>query len=96
MVLATVAFFVQVAPASPFNEPWSWGGRDATDGGRMAAAARLEELDADAAVTASPQVIALVAERRIVVEMAVGPPEGRWLPYHRGGRHRHDRGRRRR
>ncbi len=80
MVLATVAFFVQVAPASPFNEPWSWGGRDATDGGRMAASAVLDEMAAGAGVTASPQVVALVAERRTVVEMAVGPPEAGWRP----------------
>jgi hypothetical protein len=46
----------------------------------MEASAVLDEMAAGSGVTASPQVVALVAERRTVVEMAVGPPEGRWRP----------------
>ncbi len=79
MVLATVAIFVQVAPASPFNEPWSWGGRDAVDGGRMEAVDLLEErYDPDGAVAVSPQLTALVAERWAVHELPAGPPEEGW------------------
>jgi hypothetical protein len=79
MVLATVAIFVQVAPASPFNEPWSWGGRDAVDGGRMEAVDLLEErYDPDGAVAVSPQLTSLVAERWAVHELPAGPPEEGW------------------
>lgn len=81
MVLATVAIFVQVAPASPFNEPWSWGGRDAVDGGRMEAVDLLEErYGLDGAVAVSPQLTALVAERWAVHELPAGPPAQGWRP----------------
>jgi hypothetical protein len=81
MVLATVAIFVQVAPASPFNEPWSWGGRDAVDGGRMQAVDTLEErYGLTGAVAVSPQLTALVAERWAVQELPLGPPDRGWRP----------------
>jgi hypothetical protein len=81
MVLATVAIFVQVAPASPFNEPWSWGGRDAVDGGRMEAVDLLEErYGLDGAVAVSPQLTAMVAERWAVHELPAGPPAQGWRP----------------
>lgn len=80
MVLATVAIFVEVAPTSPFNEPWSWGSRDAADGARMEAVDVLDDLDAGGGVTASPQLTSLVAERSKVEEMSAGPPTGAWIP----------------
>lgn len=80
MVLATIAFFVQVAPASPFNEPWAWGSQDDVDGGRMEAVDLLEADYGDGPVSVSPQVTALVAERREVVELGAGPPAPTWRP----------------
>ncbi len=80
MVLATVAFFVQVAPASPFNEPWAWGSQDDVDGGRMEAVDLLEAEYGSGPVSASPQVTALLAERRVLRELGAGPPSTRWAP----------------
>lgn len=80
MVLASAAIFVQVAPASPFNEPWSWGSQDAADGARMEAVERLDEIDAGGGVTVSPQLASLVAERRSVHEITAGPPRREWRP----------------
>ncbi len=80
MVLATVAIFVQVAPTSPFNEPWSWGSKDDADAARMQAVDLLDELDPGGGVSASPQVTALVAERAHVDEVPAGPPDEGWEP----------------
>jgi hypothetical protein len=80
MVLATATIFVQVAPASPFNEPWSWGGRDAVDGGRMEAVDVLEDEYGTGPVWASPQITPMVAERRVVRELDAGPPADDWWP----------------
>jgi hypothetical protein len=80
MVLATVAIFVQVAPASPFNEPWAWGSQDDVDGARMEAIDVLDDLYGDGAVTVSPQMTVLVAERARVEEIGVGPPGTAWVP----------------
>ncbi|CAN5489658.1 hypothetical protein BH24ACT4_BH24ACT4_03460 [soil metagenome] len=80
MVLATIAIFVQVAPTSPFNEPWRWGSQDDVDGARMEAVDLLDEIDPGVSVSASPQVTALVAERAHVDEVPVGPPDEGWEP----------------
>lgn len=80
MVLATVAIFVQVAPTSPFNEPWSWGSQDDADGARLEAADLLDEIDPGISVSASPQVTVLLAERTRVDEVPVGPPDEGWEP----------------
>jgi hypothetical protein len=80
MVLATVTIFVQVAPASPFNEPWSWGGQDGVDGARLDAVDKLDELYGNGPVTVSPQLTSLVAERRQVEQIAVGPTGEDWRP----------------
>ena len=80
MVLAVAAIFVQVAPTSPFNEPWSWGSQDASDGARQEATDQLDDLDPTGGVTASPQLTALVAERAIVDEIPAGPPPNGWEP----------------
>lgn len=80
MLIATVSIFVQVAPASPFNEPWSWGGRDAVDGARMQAIDALDEVYGDGPVSVSPQLMTLVADRPEVVELRAGPPELPFVP----------------
>jgi hypothetical protein len=80
IVLATVAIFVQVAPASPFNEPWAWGSQDEVDGARLEAIDTLDELYGDGAVTVSPQMTVLVAERARVEEIGVAPPGTAWVP----------------
>lgn len=80
MVLASLTIFVEVAPTSPFNEPWSWGSQDEADGARLEAVERLEDLDPTGSVTSSPQTTALVAERVRVEEMPAGPPEAGWTP----------------
>lgn len=77
LLFSTAAFFIQVAPASPFNEPWGWGSRDATDGARLEAIRRLPD---DAAVTVSPQLSAMVADRPVVREIPLGPPPPSWRP----------------
>lgn len=80
MVLATVAIFVQVAPASPFNEPWAWGSQDEVDGARLEALDVLDERYGDGAVTVSPQMAALVAERAHVEEIGIDYPGTAWAP----------------
>ncbi len=72
LVLAAAVIFVQNAPSSPYQQPWAWGSRDDTD------QARLDAIDAvpdRAGVTVSPQLAALVAERRVVHDTWIGPPE---------------------
>lgn len=80
MMLGTLAVFVQVAPASPFNEPWSWGGQDGTDGARMEAVDVLDRLYGARPVTVSPQLSSLVAERAVVTEVPTQPPVRTWRP----------------
>ena len=80
MALASVTIFVQVAPASPFNQPWSWGSQDATDGARTEAVEVLDDLHGIAPVTVSPQLTPLFAERSRVEVTTTGPPERGWTP----------------
>ena len=70
LLSGAVLLFVIEAPTSPYRRPWAWGGRDAADGARLAA---VELVPEDAAVAASPSVIALVAERAVVVELPPVP-----------------------
>ncbi len=72
LVLASAVLFVQSAPSSPYQQPWAWGSRDDTDRARLAAVDAVPET---AAVTVSPQLAALVAERRVVHDTWIGPPE---------------------
>lgn len=80
MIVGTAMIFVQVAPASPFNEPWAWGSQDAADGARMEAVDRLDELYGSGPVTVSPQLTVLVAERAEVFEIGIAPPDDIWQP----------------
>jgi len=80
ILLASIAIFVQVAPASPFNEPWAWGSQDEVDRARMDAVDVLDEVDGATSVTVSPQVTVLVAERARVEELGIAPPGEGWEP----------------
>jgi uncharacterized membrane protein len=71
IVVASLILFVQNAPSSPYQQPWEWGGRDMVDTARVVA---VETIDADAALTVSPQLSAEVAERDEVFETPLGPP----------------------
>ncbi len=65
LVLASVVFFSRDADNSPYRRPWRWGRQDIED------AARLEVVDLvgdDDAVRASPSMLPLLAERRILYE----------------------------
>jgi hypothetical protein len=74
LVLALFAgallLFIAESPTSPYQEPWSWGSRDAVDGARSEAAERIEP---NAAVAVSPTATALVAERADVLELPLDP-----------------------
>jgi len=80
IMLATATIFVQVAPASPFNEPWSWGSQDQVDGARLEAVEVLDEVYGDGPLATSPQIAPLVAEREELSELAVAPPGDHWYP----------------
>ena len=66
LVLASAVFFIQDAPASPYEEPWAWGNRDVTDHARLDAADLVPE---DDSVRASPSLLPLLAERPAVYEL---------------------------
>ncbi len=71
MAIASVLFFVQYAPSSPYEHPWDWGSRDATDEARLDA---VHALPGTEAITVSPQLTAEVADRVVVDEAWLGPP----------------------
>lgn len=60
LLLASVTFTIAWSAASPYEEPWAWGGRDASDGNRLRA---VDAIDDDASVLASEGLVALVAGR---------------------------------
>jgi hypothetical protein len=70
LLAGSTLFFLTESPASPYERPWTWGGRDAVDGARELATA---DLGGDGRVAASPGAIALVAERAVVVELPLDP-----------------------
>ena len=72
MLAGATLFFLTEAPTSPFERPWTWGGRDVVDGARELATGPIAEGDA---VAASPGVVALVAERAVVVELPLDPAD---------------------
>jgi hypothetical protein len=73
LVAASLVFFVQLAASSPYESPWSWGGRDVTDRARLQAARRVPRTDG-AVATGRLQV--LLAERRVLYRYRadVDPP----------------------
>jgi len=71
LLVAGSMFFVRDAASSPYRQPWEWGGQDAADGVRLAAA---ETIPDDAAVRASASVLLLLAERPVVEHLDPGMP----------------------
>jgi uncharacterized membrane protein len=66
LLLASVVFFIQDAPTSPYEEPWAWGVRDEADQARLDAADMVPD---DEAVRASPSLLPMLAERDEVYEL---------------------------
>ena len=74
LVLASTVFFIRDAAASPYRQPWDWGGRDVVDQARVEAG---EAIPADAAVRASPSMLSLLAEREVLHQLEAGErPDG--------------------
>ena len=69
LLIAALALFTQDAASSPYERPWTWGARGPVDQARVAAADRV----GDRSVAASPQVLALVAERAKVHGLPIQP-----------------------
>jgi uncharacterized membrane protein len=63
LVLVSTVFFIRDAASSPYREPWTWGGRDASDQARLDA---VDEVGDDETVRASPALVPLLAERTYV------------------------------
>jgi hypothetical protein len=63
LLLAGSVFFVRDAASSPYRQPWAWGGQDAADGVRLAAADTIPDA---APVRASPSMLQPLAERRFL------------------------------
>ncbi|MCB1038948.1 MAG: DUF2079 domain-containing protein [Acidimicrobiales bacterium] len=72
LVAGSLLLFVTESPTSPYRSPWSWGGQDAVDGARLAAADLVRD---DEAVAASPQALALVAARADLVALPLVPTD---------------------
>lgn len=66
LLFASTVFFIQDAPASPYQEPWAWGTRDVADQARLAAADLVPDGDS---VRASPALLPLLAEREALYEL---------------------------
>jgi uncharacterized membrane protein len=66
LLFASIVFFVQDAPTSPYEEPWAWGVRDVADRARLDAADLVPD---DEAVRASPTLLPMLAERVEVYEL---------------------------
>lgn len=72
LLAGAVLLFVTEAPASPYQQPWRWGSRDADDGARSQAADQIKPSDA---VAVSPPATALVARRAHLVELPPRPED---------------------
>jgi uncharacterized membrane protein len=79
LVLACTSFYVLIAPSTPYQRPWDWGGRDAVDGARLAAR---DSISRSASVRASPSMLIVLAQRKTLYqltnrEVSTGPPGAR-------------------
>lgn len=70
LLTGAILLFVVESPTSPYRHPWTWGGRDAADGARLAA---VEFVPDDLAVAASPSLSALLAARPEITELPPDP-----------------------
>jgi uncharacterized membrane protein len=61
VLLACLSFYILIAPSSPYDQPWQWGGRDAADGARLAAG---DSVGHEASVRASPSMLMILAKRQ--------------------------------
>lgn len=66
LLFASAVFFIQDSPASPYQEPWTWGTRDVADQARLDAA---DLVPAGDSVRASPALLPLLAERPELYEL---------------------------
>lgn len=74
LIFMASVFFIRDSASSPYESPWSWGSRDATDQQRITAAAQIPPEDS---VRASPKVLPLLFERERLYELdtsLVGDP----------------------
>jgi uncharacterized membrane protein len=74
LLLAGSVFFIREAAASPYQQPWDWGGQDVTDAARRRAAG---VIPADATVVASSEVAVLLAER---LQLELWDPDAEPVP----------------
>jgi len=74
LVFTASVFFVRDSGSSPYERPWSWGSRDATDQARHAA---VELIPDDGAVRASPRLLPLLFERErlFVLDTSADEPD---------------------
>lgn len=72
LLVGSVLFFVTESPSTPYDRPWSWGGRGAAVQDREAMAKLVPELQP---VAVSPTATVLVAERARVVELPPAPED---------------------
>lgn len=70
LLAGVTLLFATESPSSPYERPWTWGGRDAVDGARFAAADLVPD---GVAAAASPQVSMLIAERAVALEIPPHP-----------------------
>jgi uncharacterized membrane protein len=66
LLAASFSFYALLAPSSLYERPWNWGGRDATDGARLAAR---DSISPDADVRASPSMLMVLAQRRVLYSL---------------------------
>ncbi len=66
IVLTAAVFFVRDSISTPYNRPWSWGGRDLSDQALLEA---IDEIPEDALVRASSSALTHMAERPRVFEL---------------------------
>jgi len=70
LLLTSLVFFVRDSTTSPYQEPWDWGTRDATDLARLQAVASIPpEATNGAPVRASASLLPLLSERLGVYEL---------------------------
>lgn len=70
LLTGAVLLFVVESPTSPYRHPWTWGGRDAADGARLAVA---EIVPGEVSIAVSPSMSALLAARPEIVELPPDP-----------------------